>query len=637
VNRPSIFAVFFVSWWCAASVAQPPQATDFRLAPIFGDHMVLPPEASVPVRGFGPVGAEVLVSPSWAKAARAEVTSDGTWRVDIRTAPRGEQHELVVTCGGDKRHIRDILMGDVWLASGQSNMEMQVRGVYDAEQVARDANYPTLRVFHATRQTSDHPADHVEGQWRVCTPEDAGSFSAVAYFFGRDLVEANKGPIGLVVSSWGGTRCEAWTSATGLAAFSEYDEQLAKQMAGGPSSTEQKRRDARAAFFQAAAAAVPKDDPVEVRVPDVWSRSSLGNFDGVVDYRRKIALPANYRGQELVLELGAIDDMDTVFWNSKRVAGSERDGVWSTPRKYVVPAEHTDAEFVDLVVRVVDTGGEGGFTSASDAIKLVCKGADGPHVTPLAGTWSRTVRADLSQLPAWPRKAQGPNRPAVLYNGMIAPLLPFPFTGCIWYQGESNRNRPEQYRTLFPAMIRDWRREMGRAVPFYFVQIAPFGYRGDTGNCARLRAAQAVALDLPHTGMAVTLDCGDARDIHPKAKQPVGARLALLARAQHYGDAVMSSGPRAVGVTRRGEELLVRLAANTGEPLLMHGGAGFEVAGADGEFRAAKARVDSGQLLLSCAEVQQPQTVRYAWRAVPEWSLVNEAGLPGAPFELPVR
>ena len=631
-----MLAASFLSLCCSSGVAQQAAApvVELRLAPIFGDHMVMPPESVVKVRGWGPAAAEVSVTPSWGAPVQTKVDRDGRWQVDVRTAVRGTEGSLLVACQGRSIEVRDTLMGDVWLASGQSNMEMKVRGCNNAEQEVRDADYPRLRMFHATRQTSDQPTDQLEGQWQICTPEVAASFSAVAYFFGRDLMVANKGPIGVVVSSWGGTRCEAWTSEGGLAEFGEYAKQLAQQKSGGPNDDGASRRQR---FFAAIDKATPKAAAVDVTVPDAWSKSSLDSFDGVVDYRREVQLPPRYRGQELVLELGAIDDMDTVYWNGERVAGSEREGVWSTPRKYVVAAEHTDAAHVDLRVRVVDTGGEGGFTSAAAAIRLVNAGAGGSDALPLAGTWSRQVRADLKQLPPWPRTDRGPNRPAVLYNGMIAPLLPFPFTGCIWYQGESNRNRPEQYRELFPAMIRDWRRVLGRAVPFYFVQIAPYGYRDDTGACAQLRAAQAVALDLPHTGMAVTLDCGNARDIHPKAKQPVGARLALLARAQHYGDAVACNGPRAVGVARRGDGLVVTFAGEAGGPLLMNAGAGFEVAGADGAFHPARARLEGGALLVSCDAVEQPVTLRYAWRAVPEWSLVNSAGLPGAPFELPVR
>lgn len=596
--------------------------------------MVLPPETALSVRGWGPAAAEVTVTPSWGPPVPATVGDDGRWQATVRTPRRGEVATLLVESGATKLNVRDVLIGDVWLASGQSNMEMRVRNCDNSEQVVRDADHANLRVFTATRQASDQPTQELEGEWQVCTPDAAGSFSAAAYFFGRELMEANKGPIGLVVSSWGGTPCEAWTSADGLSEFPEFAKQLAAQQ-GGNSEEEQARR--REAFLAAAAKAKPATAAVAVTVPDLWSKAALKNFDGVADYARQVALPTNFRGKQLRLELGAIDDMDTVIWNGTRIAGSERDGVWSTPRKYTVAAEHTNVDTVDLLIRVIDTGGEGGFTSSPDTMRLVIAGDSGSEAVPLAGTWQRTVRAEMKALPAWPRSGGGAGRPAVLWNGMIAPLLPFPFTGCIWYQGESNRTRAAQYRELFPAMIRDWRRAFGRDVPFYFVQIAPYGYKGDTGECAELRSAQAVALELPHTGMVVTLDCGNARDIHPKAKQPVGARLALLARAQHYGDAVASSGPRAIAAAVQGQVVRVKFAEGTGPPMLMNAGVGFELADTSGKFHVASALIEQGQLLLSCGAVKQPVTVRYAWHAVPAWSLVNAAGLPGAPFELPVR
>jgi sialate O-acetylesterase len=221
---------------------------------------------------------------------------------------------------------------------------------------------------------------------------------------------------------------------------------------------------------------------------------------------------------------------------------------------------------------------------------------------------------------------------------MIEPLLPFPFTGCIWYQGESNRNKAQQYRELFPAMIRDWRRVFARDVPFFFVQIAPYGYSNDRGEAAELRDAQAVALDLANTGMVVTLDCGNASDIHPRAKQPVGARLALLARKHHYGDDVVSCGPRVVAATRDGARVILRIEEHGGSGVeLVHGGVGFELAGSDGVYHKAEARLEKGQLQVSASAVTEPRHVRYAWSAVPEWSLINHVGLPGQPFRLEVQ
>lgn len=643
-TRRALVASLLCLGWCgsiSAQTATPVPEPILELAPLFGDHMVLPPLTTVVVHGRGLAEQDVVVTPSWGSASKCRVAADGRWQVEVVTPKRGEAATLQVRSGDSEVVLEDVLIGDVWLASGQSNMEMTVgsaggwkTGVVNEKQELQSANYPQLRVFTAAKQTSDQPSKDLQGKWQVCSPEVANSFSAAGYFFARDLVKAGKGPIGLVVSSWGGTRCEAWTRAAGLSDLPEFGPAL-KALAAG--SSEELQEQQREAFFAAVDAAVPSTESDVASLPKSWAAAGLADFDGVVEYTRTIAVPVSFRGKALRLQLGAIDDMDTVFWNGARVAGSERDGAWSTPRDYVIAAVHTDVDTVDLRVRVIDTGGGGGFTGKAEQMRLLVK--DGPATTalPLAGSWGRSVRIAMDQLPAWPRSSGGANRPSVLWNGMIEPLLPFPFTGCIWYQGESNRNKAQQYRELFPAMITDWRRVFGREVPFFFVQIAPYGYGKDAGETAELRDAQAVALDLPNTGMVVTLDCGNARDIHPKAKQPVGARLALLARRHHYGDDVVASGPRAVAAKNDGGLVTLRMAAGNVGLQLLHGGAGFELAGSDGVFHKAEAKLEKGHLRVSAGAVAEPKTVRYAWRAVPEWSLINEAGLPGQPFRLAVR
>ena len=399
VSRRIVSVCLVLAVLCSSLGAQAPQAQKLRLAPLFSDHMVLPPQAVVAMRGWAPANKDVLVTTSWGQKLGATAAADGRWHVPLRTPMRFEEASFVVECGEEEVVVRDVLIGDVWLASGQSNMEMKVGGpglggVDDWENVVRKARLSELRVFTATRQTRDLPATEVGGQWQVCTPEVAATFSAVAFFFGRDLIEMNKGPIGLVVSSWGGTRCEAWTSAQGLKDFPEFADQLAAQQVGRTEQDLQRRREQ---FFAAAEKAGGNAKSEAVSLPDLWSRGSLEGFDGVVDYTRTVALPEALRGKELLLELGAIDDMDTIFWNGARIAGSERAGVWSTPRRYTVPQSVTDHDEVTLRIRVIDTGGEGGFSSPKETLQL--RLASGAESVPLAGTWQRTVRAPMSKLP----------------------------------------------------------------------------------------------------------------------------------------------------------------------------------------------------------------------------------------------
>ncbi len=606
------------------------QSNPFRAAAIFGDHMVLPAETSAPIHGFGAPGAEVVASPSWGASVRAKVSADGRWQLRLATPARGDAGRLQLVSGAETQVIEDVLFGDVWLASGQSNMEWKLRQCTGAEEHAAQADLPNLRVFTVTRATGDLPVDDVAGEWVVCTPERAPAFTAVGFYFVNELLAKGRGPIGLVDSTWGGTVCQAWTRAEGLRDFPEFADQLARQAQGATAGEVEARR---AQFFDALDA-IPRRPQLEpVTLPERWSQNGLGDFDGAVDYVRTLALPDEFAGQELVLELGAIDDMDTVYWNGVRVAGSERDGVWSTPRRYVIPAARNTRASVELRICVVDTGGEGGFTGSAEQLRLRCS-AGGAAPISLAGSWMRGKRAALSNLPPWPRSAGGPNRPAVLWNAMIHPLLPFEFTGAVWYQGESNRNNPDQYAKLFPAMIVDWRRAMGLELPFYFVQIAPFAYRGDGDNlAARLRYAQAAALSLPRTGMAVTLDVGDAKDIHPRNKKPVGERLARHALAQHYGVTVDRDGPIAREARRAGDALRVRF-EEEGALVLKNGSAGFFVAGADDVFHPAVATVDGKVVVLRSDVVRAPIRVRYAWSAVPEWTLCDDEGLPAPPFAL---
>lgn len=627
----------------------PGQQQEFRTASIFGDHMVLPAACEVALRGFGPADATVRVEPSWGDAVTAVVAADGRWQVRLRTGARGEGGNIALACGAAKASVEDVLFGDVWLASGQSNMEMtlgSVRGDRDIdgwEQAVAAATHDDLRVFTVTRRTASAPADDVEGRWQRCTPEAAQRLSAVGYFFARDLLRAGKGPIGLVVSSWGGTPVEAWTSPEALAPFDEFADDLASLRAADGGAARAKAQ--REQFFAAIGTAKPAGAPTTVELPRRWSDSDLRGFDGAVDYARSLELPADFVGKDLVLELGAIDDMDRVFWNGSRVAGSEVDGVWNRPRRYRIPASHVSGRLVDVVLRVVDTGGEGGLTGEASAMRLVLPGDEGQVAAelPLAGEWRRLVRASIEDLPRWPRSGLGASRPGVLYLGMIAPLLPFPFAGVIWYQGESNRGAPELYARTFPAMIRDWRSRIGSDVPFYFVQIAPYEYGDQDGDArtARLRASQAAALQLPATGMVVTLDCGEAADIHPRTKQPVGARLALLARAGHYGDDVVAAAPTATRATRL-EDGSVRVdfvPPRAVEPVAADADApgAFEFVDADGSVHPATAERRNGALVLHCEGSDAPATVRYAWASAPVCRLRCEHGLPVAPFELSVR
>jgi sialate O-acetylesterase len=454
--------------------------------------MVLQAGLAAPVWGSAEAGAEVRVRiAGQSKSARAG--ADGRWSLKLDPIPAGGPHELVVE-GEPAVVVRDVLVGEVWICSGQSNMEWNVNSSRDAETEKAAAQYPTIRLFTVPRRSSGEPQNDVVGAWKPCSPETVGSFSAVAYFFGRELARELQVPVGLIHSSWGGTAAELWT-----------------------------RREA-----------LEKDEALRPLV------------DGYADRVKR----------------------------------------W----------EEATAKHKESVEK---------------------------------------ARAAGKQPPRAPGK---PMAPSSLYNGMISPLVPYGIRGAIWYQGEANAGRAKQYETLFPALIRNWRQDWGQGeFPFGFVQLANFMKREEQpgeSDWAELRDAQLKTLALPNTGMAVTIDVGDAADIHPKNKQEVGKRLALWAQAKVYRRDRVYSGP--IFESSKVEGSKIRLGfKHAGSGLAASGGGrlrGFAVAGEDRRWVWADAVIEGTEVVVSSPSVPQPAAVRYGWANNPDCTLVNREGLPASPF-----
>ncbi|MAF64456.1 MAG: sialate O-acetylesterase [Planctomycetes bacterium] len=438
-------------------------SADVTLAGVFADHMVLQCDRPCPVWGTAQPGERLRVQ-CGGRSAETVADAEGRWRVNLPPLAAGNEPLELVVEGDERVVVRDVLAGEVWLCSGQSNMVWRNESSARAEQELAAADFPRLRMFTFARTQADGPTAACHGEWAICSPQTAGKFSAVAYHFGRELHETLERPVGLVVSAWGGTVAEAWTRT------------------------------------------------------------------------------------------GALEEVTELAYLAREGNG---------------------------------------------------------------------------------RKAQ--NRPGVLYNGMIRPLIPFSFSGVIWYQGEANVSRAWEYRTLFSTLIRNWREDWGVELPFYFVQLAPFRYhaRGRVAPeaCAELREAQAVALGLPRTGMAVTMDIGNPDDIHPRNKRDVGRRLALWALARDYGREVECSGPVFRSLTISGDA--IRLTFEHAAGLRTRDGEApgvFEVAGMDRVFHPARARIEGEAIVVRYAEVALPVAVRYAWRDDAQPNLENGAGLPASPF-----
>ncbi len=621
-------------------------SADVKLAALFGDHMVFQRETRAPVWGWADPGESITVRASWdGKPSLTLADEDGKWMVRLDTPEAGGPHTVTVS-GKNEIVLNDVFSGEVWVCSGQSNMQWGVSQSKDPDAEIAAATHPLIRFFNVQRTFAMEPQDDCTGEWSVCDPSTIAPFSAVGYYFGRELLHELEVPIGLIGSNWGGTVAESWTSEPTLRReLPEFAETLDRidETVASP-GTEPSVAELQAAWWQRHADSEPGmtggwmdasfDDDTwsTAAIPGRWEDIELKGFDGCVWYRRVVELPNTWGGRDLALEIGPVDDMDLTWFNGELVGETRRDGAWNTPRSYFVPAAAVKGGANVITVCAVDTGGVGQL--GDDTMRL--RPADEPDAAgiALAGDWKFHQGASMGDLGGWPRRGWfHQNRPTALSNGMIAPLVPFAIRGAIWYQGESNVKRAAQYRRLFPAMIEDWRERWGRGdFPFYFVQLAPFGYGGDTGEAAELREAQTKTLSLPSTGMAVTMDIGNPTDIHPRNKQDVGKRLALWALAKTYGKKVKYSGPlyRSMAV----EGAAIRLTFDHAEGLTSGEAppSHFTIAGADQVFHAASARIDGETVVVSSDAVAAPVAVRFAWGAADEPNLKNGAGLPAPSF-----
>jgi sialate O-acetylesterase len=611
---------------------------------------VLQGDVRVPVWGTGRDGERITVS--FAGRDISTVCSNGAWKIWLPPMSANPEPQTLTVRGDNVCEITNVVVGEVWVASGQSNMERQLglRGgqkpIVNWEQEVAAANYPAIRQFYVAQTQSASPRGTVTGGWSICSPGTAGDFTAVGYFFARDLFAARHIPIGIIHSSWGGTPAEAWTSEAALSQIPDFAQPLAElhELAADPGLAKRKAQARHEAWYETvdpgskpgaawSAAELEVADWRTMTLPTYWENAGYPDFDGVFWFRRTFELPANWDGGDITLHLGAVDDNDTTWVNGTEVGATMG---WNLPRNYRVPASGLRRGTNVIAVRVLDTGGNGGLWGGGDSMRVQfglagddAKRSD--NTVSLAGPWLCRQSVSLKQT-GWPPPSldQSPSAPTVLFNGMIAPLLPYAIRGVIWYQGEANVGRERQYQTLFPAMIADWRRQWGEGdFPFLFVQIAPFSGMTPEIREAQLRSWQHTT----NTAMAVTVDCGDANDIHPAHKQPVGARLALAARALAYGEQIEYSGPVFASLSSNGAEAVLHF-THLGGGLVAKGDGvkGFVVAGGDGVFHPAQAVISGETVVVSCPEVAHPSAVRYGWANVPEGNLFNRAGLPASPF-----
>ncbi|HSE15622.1 MAG TPA: sialate O-acetylesterase [Pyrinomonadaceae bacterium] len=630
---------------------------EVRLPALIGDNMVLQQGTKVRIWGNANAGERVAVTFD-NKTSNITADARGRWQVLIGPFKAGGPFELTVK-GDNVLTVKNVLVGEVWLCSGQSNMEWPLSNTIGGADTVAQAKNPEIRLFTVEKHTSASPLTDVEGHWVVTTPDEAAHFSAVGYFFGRELYQHLKVPIGLINSSWGGTPAEAWTSHEALVASPELKTILDKYASSLNALPQTK-----AAYALALAQWEEKNlyidgenkgEALGYADPSAstngWSQMELPKqieaagllMDGAIWFRKVVEVPEAWSGKDLVLNLPPIDDQDVTYFNGTKVGsiGRETPNSYMAPRKYVVPGALVRAGRNVIAVRVFDSAGEGGF-SRGGAMSLGPAGAAESDLISLRGTWDYKVELALEpKHPDWGSRPEAvgvsnQNNPSVLYNAMIAPLVPFAIRGAVWYQGESNAGRAYQYRTLFPVMIRNWRSAWGHEFPFYFVQLANWHAsksQPDESDWAELREAQTMTLREPQTGMAVTIDIGDENDIHPRNKLDVGRRLAAWALAGTYGQKMVRSGPLLDRYTIEGDKVRIRFKYATGLKTSDGGPVkGFAIAGEDHRFVWADARIDGDTVIVSSPTVQKPLAVRYGWADNPIANLYNNAGLPASPF-----
>lgn len=615
------------------------------LPPIFSDNMVLQQQTDAPIWGQAKSGATVKITTSWnGKTYETQADKEGKWKLSVSTPQAGGPYELTLT-DGSKLSLKNVMIGEVWICSGQSNMEMPLDGwgkILNYQQEIATANHPNIRLLHAEHATSSKPESNITirgNGWQVCSPATIADFSATAYFFGRDIAENQHVPIGLIHTSWGGTIAEAWTGGKVLNEMPDFRKAIEEvQTLPDPSilAAEYKknaeawklRSNKEYAAGKPARAAMTLNDSnwKTMTFPGDVDSQGLSNFDGIIWLRREVEIPASWTGKDVEVSLGQIDDIDETFWNGSEIGHT--DG-YNLPRNYTVQGQKVKAGKQILAIRVTDNSGACGMTG-----DLYLRSAGGEKIS-LAGDWKYQIADEIGAPPV--NKSNNPNIPTLLYNAMIHPLIPYSIQGAIWYQGESNAGRAYQYRELFPLLIENWRKDWGKNFPFYFVQLANFQKKTSDpveSDWAELREAQTRTLTLTNTGMAVIIDKGDAADIHPKDKQAVGHRLALIARAKTYGENISYSGPLYRSYQVDGNKIVLSfdhsdggLKSGDGKPLQ-----GFAIAGRDHKFHWAKAEITGDKVVVSSPEVPFPVAVRYGWANNPDCNLYNNADLPASPF-----
>ena len=647
---------------------------DLTVGSLFADNMVLQQNTEAKIWGTTIPNTSVEVKTSWGITKSVVSDKDGKWITSLLTRKSGGIFQITIQSGKQTLSINNVVFGEVWVCSGQSNMEMPLAGwppldtiQNSAKEIANSKN-PNIRMFTVQRDFSLIENIVCKGKWEEASPQTTPHFSAVAYFYAQKLYKELGVPIGLIHTSWGGTPGEAWVRSSELSGITEFADVVKqnqsllasqqeymnwivkhKQITLNEKATELDKWK-NLEFNDISCSKIETDDsqwPTMTLPCTSWEAKEIGNFDGVVWYRKSVEFPAAMLKGDCIINIPGVDDMDRVYVNGVLVGSTEVSGFWQSQRKYKVPATVLREGKNIITIRVLDNQGGGGIGSTHSAFDISSL-IDSTKKVDLSGEWKYNVAAllknsvfyvfDVKNV-EWLKRPKsvnvGESTPSVLFNAMIRPVIPYTIKGVIWNQGETNVGRAQQYQQLLPLLVRSWRDAWGQNLfPFYVVQIAPWGYSGATNTeCAELRDAQRLACNkIDKSGLVVTLDLGEDRTIHPPRKQPVGERLALWALAKDYAKPIVCSGPIFKSSRVVGNTIEIEFLEATGLYLTDVLNNGFQIAGTDKKFVDAKVEIVGDKVVVRSESIQTPAYVRYAYLNTSKAKLYNKAGLPASTF-----
>ena len=647
------------------------QVKYLQLNSLFSDNMVLQRNTLVSIWGKGPPNKKVKINSEWGENLILKCNSNGVWNGQLKTPEAGGPFSIIIISGTDKIKVNNVLIGEVWLVSGQSNMAMTLKGypnepILNSESEILNANYPNIRMFTVRKSISIKPLDDLNGEWIQTSSKSVKDFSATAYFFAKEIHKELNIPVGIINSSWGGSPAESWTSQKKLQELGLFSETLNDIEASSPGEIIELW------FKQFKSKDIPKQknpkdllkneyDQLDfsdndfndfelndlnwgtVKLPGRFDNLISTQFDGAVWFRKEVEI--DDITSDYTLNIGYIDDMDKTYINGYYVGGLSGYGVWNQKREFLIQKSLLKKGKNIIAIRAIDTGGPGFFQGPMNLSN------NQDEVISIEGNWKYKPIAEIYEKKFYIYNKEtsiskrpnyiklNPFLPKVLFNSMINPLIPFSIKGALWYQGESNVGRHEEYNTLFPGLIEDWRSRWEIEFPFYYVQIAPFRYTEDPSKnvSQKLRESQRNSLKTSKTGMVVTLDIGNNTNIHPANKQDVGKRLARLALTNDYNSGLNPLGPILKSVERLNNSVKLNYDHVADGLLHLKGKVNqFKIAGSDNQFFEGIVLINKDNILISSDFIKNPKYVSYAWSDTPEPTLFNSDGFPASSFMIEV-